>query len=218
MTEWKECKLGEVCSQVLTGGTPLTKITEYYSDGTIPWLKTKEVNFCRIINTEYFISELGLKKSAAKLISENSIIIAMYGQGDTAGRVAINKIPLATNQACCNLIIENRTADYQFIYYLLKNSYFELVLRKTGRAQPNLNTKLIKDFDILLPPLPEQKAIASVLSSLDDKIDLLHRQNKTLEAMAEALFRKWFIEAAPQPSPRPSPRGRGSKIEKADGG
>lgn len=71
-----------------------------------------------------------------------------------------------------------------------------MVQRKTGSAQPNLNTKLIKDFDILLPPILEQRAIASVLSSLDDKIDLLHRQNKTLETMAETLFRQWFVEEA----------------------
>ncbi|KKG49548.1 restriction endonuclease subunit S [Methanosarcina mazei] len=194
--EWKECKLGDVCEQVLTGGTPLTKKSDYYLNGKIPWLKTKEVNFCRINKTENYISELGLANSAAKLIPANSVIVAMYGQGDTAGRVAINKIPLATNQACCNLVIDNKIADYHFIYYLLKNSYFELVLRKTGSAQPNLNTKLLKDFDILLPPLPEQFTIASILSSLDDKIDLLHRQNKTLEAMAETLFRQWFVEEA----------------------
>ena len=196
MCEWKECKLGDVCANVLTGGTPLTKKTEYHFNGTVPWLKTKEVNFCRIHDTENYISELGLANSSAKLVPANSVIVAMYGQGDTAGRVAINKIPLTTNQACCNLVIDDVSADYQFIYYLLKNSYFELVQRKTGSAQPNLNTKLIKDFEITLPLLPEQRAIASVLSSLDDKIDLLHRQNQTLEAMAETLFRQWFVEEA----------------------
>jgi type I restriction enzyme S subunit len=74
--------------------------------------------------------------------------------------------------------------------------YDELVSKKTGSGQQNLNGKIIKEIEIDLPPLPEQKAIASVLSSLDDKIDLLHRQNKTLEAMAETLFRQWFIEEA----------------------
>ncbi|HEY9247341.1 MAG TPA: restriction endonuclease subunit S [Candidatus Methanoperedens sp.] len=196
MSEWKKCKLGNVCVQVFTGGTPLTKKIEYYVNGKIPWLRTKEVNFCKINNTENYISELGLANSAAKLVPVNSVIVAMYGQGDTAGRVAINKIPLATNQACCNLVIDNDVADYQFIYYLLKNSYFELVQRKTGSAQPNLNTQMIKDFDISLPSLPEQHAIASILSSLDDKIDLLHHQNKTLEALAETLFRQWFVEEA----------------------
>lgn len=196
MGEWKETTLGDLCSDVLTGGTPLSKKLEYYNGGTIPWLKTKEVNFNRIISTEYHISELGLKNSSAKLVPANSVIVAMYGQGATAGRVAINKVPLTTNQACCNLVIDKKIADYEFIYYYLSNSYEELVLRKTGSAQPNLNTKLIRGFPINHPPLPEQQAIASILSSLDEKIDLLHRQNKTLEGMAEALFRQWFVEEA----------------------
>lgn len=146
------------------------------------------------MKTESFITKKGLDNSSAKLIPVNSIIVAMYGQGDTAGRVAINKIPLATNQACCNLIIDQDKADFNFIYYLLCDSYEELVLKKTGSAQPNLNTTLVKALDILLPSLTEQQAIASVLTSLDDKIDLLNRENKTLESMAETLFRQWFIE------------------------
>lgn len=194
MSEWKETILTDVCKNVVTGGTPLSSMKEYFENGDIPWLKTKEVNFNRITATENYISSKGLAKSSAKLIPVNSVIVAMYGQGDTAGRVAINKIPLSTNQACCNLIIDEKKADYNFIYYFLSNSYEELVLRKTGSAQPNLNTKLLKDFPVFLPPLPEQTAIASLLSSLDDKIDLLHRQNATLEKIAETLFRKWFVE------------------------
>lgn len=196
MGEWNKCTLEEVCDKILTGGTPSTRVNEYYTKGTIPWIKTKEVNFCRIENAENFITEKGILNSAAKIVPVNSVIVAMYGQGDTAGRVAINKIPLATNQACCNLVVEPVKADYEFIFYCLWNSYDELVLRKTGSAQPNLNTGLLKSFEIYLPPLPEQKAIASVLSSLDDKIDLLYRQNKTIEAMAETLFRQWFVEEA----------------------
>lgn len=195
MSGWRPYKLGDLCSDVVTGGTPLTSVQEYYQNGAIPWLKTKEVNFCRISKTENYISESGLANSSAKLIPPFSVIVAMYGQGDTAGRVAINTIPLATNQACCNLVIDRDKADYRFIYYSLMNSYDALVQRKTGSAQPNLNTKLIKDFDIQLPvELEEQRAVGSVLTVLDDKIDLLHRQNKTLEAMAETLFRQWFVE------------------------
>ncbi len=194
--EWRETTIGGVCKTILTGGTPLTKIKEYYENASIPWMKTKEVNFSTITKTENHISKSGFENSSVKLIPKNSVIVTMYGQGDTAGRVAINKIPLTTNQACCNLIIDTKKSTYLFIYYFLNNSYEELVQRKTGSAQPNLNTKLIKSFEIKLPPLPEQKAIAEVLSSLDDKIDLLHRQNKTLEQIAETLFRQWFVEEA----------------------
>ena len=196
MSEWQTVAIGEICDLVTSGGTPLTSQKEYYHNGSIPWVKTKEVNQCRLYGTENHITQLGLDNSSAKLIPENSIIIAMYGDGKTAGRVALNKVPVTTNQACCNLILNKQKANYDFVFYNLMGRYDELVSKKTGSGQQNLNGKIIKEIEIDLPPLPEQKAIASVLSSLDYKIDLLHRQNKTLEAMAETLFRQWFIEEA----------------------
>ena len=196
MSEWQTVAIGEICDLVTSGGTPLTSQKEYYHNGSIPWVKTKEVNQCRLYGTENHITQLGLDNSSAKLIPENSIIIAMYGDGKTAGRVALNKVPVSTNQACCNLILNKQKANYDFVFYNLMGRYDELVSKKTGSGQQNLNGKIIKEIEIDLPSLPEQKAIASVLSSLDDKIDLLHRQNKTLEAMAETLFRQWFIEEA----------------------
>ncbi|MGI9055413.1 MAG: restriction endonuclease subunit S [Pyrinomonadaceae bacterium] len=85
-------------------------------------------------------------------------------------------------------------SEPKFIYYFLKK--FDFSQFNAGSAVPTLNRNHIHEIEILLPPLPEQQAIAEVLSSLDDKIDLLHRQNKTLEAMAETLFRQWFVEEA----------------------
>jgi type I restriction enzyme S subunit len=193
MSEWKEFKIGEITKKATSGGTPSTKVEEYYG-GNIPWLNTKEVNFNRIWSTEKFITEKGLNNSAAKWIDQNSVIVAMYGA--TAAKVAINKIPLTTNQACCNLIIDYKRANYEFVFYYIWNKYEELENIAVGAAQQNLSVGVIADFPISLPPLPEQAAIASVLSSLDDKIDLLHRQNATLEKMAETLFRQWFVEEA----------------------
>jgi len=193
MKGWKEVNIKSISSRITSGGTPSTKCPEYYG-GNIPWLNTKEVNFRVIESTENYITELGLGNSSAKWIEANSIIVAMYGA--TAGKCALTKIPLTTNQACCNITIDQKIADYKYIYYTLVDSYSELENMATGAAQQNLNAGMIAEFSILLPPLPEQKAIASVLSSLDDKIDLLHRQNKTLESMAETLFRQWFVEEA----------------------
>ena len=193
MSEWKECKITDVTRRITSGGTPSTKIKEYYA-GEIPWLNTKEIGFNRITDTEVKITEVGLNNSSAKWIEPNSVIVAMYGA--TAGKIAINKIPLTTNQACCNMTIDEKIADYNFVYYYLYDSYAELENLASGAAQQNLNVGIISDFPISLPPLPEQRAIASVLFSLDDKIDMLHRQNKTLEAMAETLFRQWFVEDA----------------------
>ncbi len=190
MTEWKEYKLGEICTKITSGGTPKTSEASYY-DGNIPWLNTKEVNFNRIEKTEKYITEEGYNNSSAKWIPKGSVIIAMYGA--TAAKVAYSLIDLTTNQACCNLIIDNDIADSQFVYYYIQSSYEELLNLACGAAQQNLNVGVIANFQILLPPLEKQIRIASILSSLDDKIDLLHRENKTLEAMAETLFKELVV-------------------------
>lgn len=196
MNEWKKCKLGDICSKVTSGGTPLTSNALYYN-GIIPWLNTKEVKNCRIYETEKYISQLGLENSSAKWIEANSVIVAMYGA--TAGKVAINKIPLTTNQACCNLTINHEKADYNFIYYLILHNFETLEILATGAAQQNLNLNTIASLEITLPPLEEQRQIAAILSSIDDKIELLHEQNKTIEELAQTLFRHYFIEN-PNPS------------------
>lgn len=193
MSEWKEYKIKNITSRITSGGTPKSSEASYY-DGTIPWLNTKEINFNRITKTERYITEEGLNNSSAKWIPKGSVIIAMYGA--TAAKVAYSLIDLTTNQACCNLIIDEDKANSQFVYYYIQSSYEELLNLACGAAQQNLSVGVIGDFPIYLPPLDEQKRIASILCSLDDKIDLLNRENATLEAMAETLFRQWFIEEA----------------------
>ena len=194
MIEWKKVKLGDVCERVTSGGTPKANVSSYYDPPTIPWLKTKEVNYCRITETENYISEEGLNNSSAKLIAPNSVIIAMYGQGDTAGRVAINKIPLTTNQACCNLTIDEKKADYEFIYYQLCILYYKMVSLKAGAAQPNLNAQIIKNLEVLLPALPTQHRIATILSRYDSLIENYQKQIKLLEEAAQRLYKEWFVD------------------------
>lgn len=190
-TTWQRVKLGEIAESIVSGGTPLTSKSEYYN-GAIPWLNTKEVKNNRIYFTEKTITEFGLANSSAKWIEKDSVIVAMYGA--TAGKVAINKIPLTTNQACCNITLDANKADYNFIYYTLLNSFEKLEQMTSGAAQQNLNVGLISNFSFSLPPLETQQRIAEILSSLDDKIDLLHRQNKTLESLSLTLFRHTFID------------------------
>ena len=194
MSEWKKVKLGEICERITSGGTPKANVSSYYYPPIIPWLKTKEVNYCRITETENFISEEGLNNSSAKLIAPNSVIVAMYGQGDTAGRVAINKIPLTTNQACCNLTIDESKADYEFIYYQLCTLYNKMVSLKAGAAQPNLNAQIIKNLEVLLPSLPTQHRIATILSRYDSLIENYQKQIKLLEEAAQRLYKEWFVD------------------------
>jgi len=186
--------LGELCLKTCSGGTPKSTERSFYEPATIPWLTTSEVNYSRIYSTKKGISVDGLNNSSAKLIPENSVIVAMYGQGNTAGRVAINKIPLSTNQACCNLIIDPTKADYKYVYYALCASYDKLVALKNGGAQPNLNATKVKSFEIPTPTIEVQRAIGRILSAYDDMIDNCKRQITLLEEAAQRLYREWFVD------------------------
>lgn len=179
MEEWKLTKIGCLCKRVCSGGTPKSTVEEYYGGG-IPWLNTKEVNFNRIYSTESTISEAGLNNSSAKWIDKHSVIVAMYGA--TAAKCAIGMIPMTTNQACCNLMVDENLADYRFVYYALTNAYSTLASLANGGAQQNLNAQLIKDFEIPLPDLQTQHRIADILSSIDDKIENNIRINHNLAA------------------------------------
>ena len=191
MSEWKTYKIGDICKRVCSGGTPRSTEPSYY-DGDIPWLNTKEINFNRIYSTERCISQKGLDNSSAKWINANCVIVAMYGA--TAAKVAINKIPLTTNQACCNLFIDENIADYRYVYYWLCTNYTELASLANGGAQQNLNAQQIKDFEISLPPLAEQRRIAGILGAIDDKIENNRRINTNLELQAQALFDEWLCK------------------------
>ena len=174
-------------------GTSLRSIPEYYENGKIPWLKTGEIKKEYIYRTSESITEKGLKNSSAKIIPKNSVLVAMYGDGDTAGHAAINKIDLATNQACCNLIIDFKKADYRFIYFFLKGSYDHLINLKLGGSQQNLNAATIRNIDIPLPEKSIQQKIAAILSAYDDLIENNNRRIAILEKMAEEIYKDWFV-------------------------
>ena len=133
--EWKT--LGEICEKVCSGGTPLTSHSKYY-EGNIPWLRTQDIDWQEIHDTEIKITEEAIANSSAKLIPENCVIVAMYGA--TAAKACINKIPLTTNQACCNLQIDEKQAHYKYAYYWICNEYERLRAQGEG-SQSNLNAK-----------------------------------------------------------------------------
>jgi len=187
-------KLGDVCIKITSGGTPKSNNSTYYG-GKIPWLRTQEINFTEIKHTELHITEDGYNNSSTKWIPADSVIVAMYGA--TAGKSAINKIPLTTNQACCNLIIDSTKADYRYVYYQLKLNYEKLVNLANGGAQQNLNVGTIADFNIDFPPLTVQQAIADILSTIDTRISTNKAINDNLEQMAQAIFKNWFVDFEP---------------------
>ena len=151
--------IGDVCIKVSSGGTPTSSNSSYYG-GDIPWLRTQEVDWTDITDTEIKITEEGLNNSSAKWIEKDCVIVAMYGA--TAGKVAINKIPLTTNQACCNLQINPEIALYRYVYYWLTNEYENIKALGQG-SQTNINANIVKSYPITLPSLQEQERIVDML-------------------------------------------------------
>lgn len=194
MTEWREFKIKDI-ADVVGGGTPSTAINEYWN-GDIPWLTPKDLtgyirNF--ISHGERFITKKGLENSSARLLPKGTVLLTSRAP---IGYVAIAENEICTNQGFKSLVPNPDKAHNLFLLYWIKSNVEYLQSIGTGTTFQEISGSVLKDVDIILPPLPEQKAIADVLSSLDDKIDLLTRQNKTLEDLAQAYFRKWFIEDA----------------------
>lgn len=160
--EWST--LGKISTRVSSGATPKAGAAAYYDGGTIPWLRTAEVTFGEIRDTETRITDLALKETGASWIRENCVIVAISGA--TAGRSAINKIPLTTNQHCCNLQIDESRADYRYVFYWVSAKYKELKALGRG-ARSDLNAQIVKDFPIPLPSLDTQRQIVDVLDKFD---------------------------------------------------
>ena len=159
--EWKT--LREVSVHICSGGTPTASNSAYYS-GDIPWLRTQEVDWTDIYDTGVKISEEGLKNSSARWIPANCVIVAMYGA--TAAKAAINRIPLTTNQACCNLEINENVATHKYVYHWVCSQYENLKSKGQG-SQSNINKKIIEEYPIPIPPLEVQAKIVSILDRFD---------------------------------------------------
>ena len=178
--EWR--KIEDVCLKVVSGGTPATGKMEYYG-GDIPWLRTQEVDWNDIWDTGVKISKAGLENSSAKWIPENCVVVAMYGA--TAAKVAVNRIPLTTNQACCNLLVNEKIAMHRYVFYWLNKEYYQLKEKGQG-SQSNINAKVIRNYPIPIPSMEKQKYIVltldrfrelcTALSGLSEEILLRQKQ------------------------------------------
>ncbi|MBU4478754.1 MAG: DUF1016 family protein [Candidatus Omnitrophica bacterium] len=185
--------MGEII-EIIGGGTPKTSIPEYWN-GNIPWLSVVDFNIGNkyVYKAEKVITQKGLDNSSTKLLNEGDIIISARG---TVGALAVLRKQMAFNQSCYGIRGIPDISNQDYVYYLIKDSINNLQQIAHGGVFDTITRETFDHIAIALPSLPEQRAIAGVLSSLDDKIDLLHRQNKTLEGIAEALWRKMFVEEA----------------------
>jgi type I restriction enzyme S subunit len=161
--EWTSSALGDVC-ETSSGGTPLRSRKDYW-DGSIPWVTTSLIDGNRIVIAEEFITELAVSETSAKLFPPETLVIAMYGQGKTRGRVAVLGITATTNQACA-AILPNEVVSSQFLFFQIVNAYQRLRSLSNSGGQDNLSQGLIAQFEVGLPPgKEEQLAIASALDN-----------------------------------------------------
>ena len=194
LDNWEKLKLKDVCSRIFSGGTPNTNKIEYWN-GSLPWLSSGETRNRLISKTENTITELGVANSSTRLAKAGSSVIASAGQGHTRGQVSYLLIDTYINQSIIALFPRDETMDSKFLFYSLNIKYERLrQISDDHSIRGSITTKLLGEELIDVPPIQEQIAIAKILSDLDAKYELNQKMNKTLEAIAQAIFKHWFID------------------------
>ncbi len=191
MTEWKTYKLSEI-GTVVGGATPSTSVSSYYG-GDIPWLTPKDLSNFQdryIEKGERNITQEGLDSCSAQLLPANTVL---FSSRAPIGYVAVAKNPIATNQGFKS-IIPNEKVDSLFLYYILKYNKDKIEAMGSGTTFKEVSGAVMKNVEISLPSLEEQRRIAGILGAIDDKIENNRRINDNLEQQAQALYKQWFVD------------------------
>lgn len=170
--DWEVKQIADFAS-VGSGGTPSRETAAYWG-GSIPWITTSQIDFGLINEADQFITDEGLRNSAAKLLPAGTLLMALYGQGKTRGKVGVLGIPAATNQACASIALHERVSQ-EFILHFLASRYEVIRDSSNTGSQENLSGKIVKETLVAFPPLTEQRAIATALSDMDALLGGLER-------------------------------------------
>jgi len=193
---WTVTTLKE-CARWYSGGTPNTSIAEYWN-GDIPWITASSLHDFYIKDSERRVTHLGIA-NGTRLIPKDTILFIVRGMSlKTEFRVGITRRPMAFGQDCKALVAKDGV-DPLFLANVLRAKSEEILgfVDEASHGTGRLATDALEKLEILFPPLAEQKAIAHILGTLDDKIELNQQTNQTLEAIARALFKSWFIDFDP---------------------
>ena len=185
-THWQVIQLGE-CATVSSGTTPSRADSRYWVDGTVPWVKTGEVDYCHITATEERVTELALRETSLRLYRAGTLILAMYGQGITRGKVAILDIPATINQACA-AILGDGTLSTEYMYHYFTSAYERLRSLSHGTQQLNLNAQIIRSVNVPVAPIDEQQQVADFLNSTDAKIAAEEDRLTALQALFKSML------------------------------
>lgn len=182
---WVKTKFENITISLQAGGTPSTKQMEYYTNGTIPFVKIDDITSSDkyLKTTKTKISQQGLKNSSAWLVPKNFILYTMYA---SYGIPIINKIPVATSQAIIACQIPQKLISLDFIYYFLK--FLRSYIIPKGTTQLNLNASIVKNIEISLPPFNEQKRIVNKIETIFTQINVKQKEIKLLEAKFKSIF------------------------------
>ena len=178
-------------TEVISGGTPSRDVSEYWEEGTIPWVKTTELHNNVVTKVEEYITEKGLNNSSAKIVPVGTVLVAMYGQGKTRGMTAYLEIKACTNQACA-CILPSDKINQKFLWYFFILSYDNLRDLAKGGNQPNLNGNMIKTYPILYPPIELQNQFAAFVKQVDKSKFEIKQSLEKLELLKKALMQKYF--------------------------
>ena len=195
---WKKEPLGKIC-KTTSGGTPSRKNQSYYQNGTIPWVKSGELENNIITTSEEFITEEGLLNSSAKIFPAGTLLIALYGA--TIGKLAFLGIDAATNQAVCG-IFQNENVSLKYLYYYLLFQRPNLIKQGVGGAQPNISQTILKKLEISYPDsITEQQRIVArieeLFSELDKAVGTLKTTKEQLEVYRQAVLVDIFSQEHP---------------------
>ena len=185
---WSVKKLGDCCS-FMGGGTPSRATLDFFN-GSIPWVKTTDLNNSLLYKTEENISELGLNNSSCKIISKGAVCVAMYGGFNQIGRTCLLGMNAAVNQAITAIIPSHILSNKYLLTYLNFNVHQWKKFASSSRKDPNITKQDITFFQILLPPLPEQEKIAEILSCWDDGIEKLSALIEKKKIQKKALMQQ----------------------------
>ena len=193
MEQWKEYRLSELCD-ILSGGTPKTTEPKYWGGG-IPWLSVKDFGNVDkyVYTTEKTITNVGFEHCPSKMLQKDDIIISARG---TVGAIAMISSSMSFNQSCFGLR-GNDLVDKHFLYYLMHTKVRELRSNSHGSVFDTITRNTFDNIICSIPSKVIQHKIATILSYLDDKIELNHKINSNLEEQAKAIFKSWFIDFEP---------------------
>lgn len=176
---------------VISGGTPDRNNSEYWDNGCIPWVKTTELQNSLINESQEKITVEGMKNSSAKLVPPNTILLAMYGQGKTRGMTGYLGFESTTNQACA-CILPSETINQKYLWKYLIFSYDKLRNLAKGGNQPNLNCNMIKEFEVLFPPMELQNQFAKFVQQTEQTKTIINQSLEKIEILKKALMQEYF--------------------------